>query len=327
MQTRSRVDVETLAAMYRTMYLIRRVEERIVEIYPSDEIKSPVHLAIGQESVAVGVCQALRPDDVLFGTYRSHAVYLAKGGDLRAFWAELYGKVTGCARGKGGSMHVVDVAHGFMGTSAVVGTNIAQAAGYAYAAKLRRTGQVVVAVFGDGATEAGAFHESLNVAQLRQLPILFVCENNGLAIHSRQSVRQAQDNIWQRAGLYGIPSERLDRPEVDRVHERATACVDEIRRGGGPRFLEVKTYRWRQHVGPSYDWGLGYREESEAEPWLRADELARVRALLEPGRRDGIEREVERAVEDAIEFAATSPFPAPTELLTDVYAGGERGGS
>jgi TPP-dependent pyruvate/acetoin dehydrogenase alpha subunit len=326
MQTRSRVDAETLAAMYRTMYLIRHVEERIVEIYPSDDIKSPVHLAIGQESVAVGVCASLRPDDVLFGTYRSHAVYLAKGGDLRAFWAELYGKATGCAKGKGGSMHVVDVAHGFMGTSAVVGTNIAQAVGYAYAARLRRTGQVVVAVFGDGATEAGAFHESLNVAQLRQLPILFVCENNGLAIHTRQAARQARDDIWQRAELYGIPSERLDSPEVERVYERASARVDEVRRGDGPRFLEVKTYRWRQHVGPSVDWALGYRDESEAEPWMRADELGRVRALLEPARRDRVEREVEAEVADAIAFAEASPFPPASELLTDVYAGGERGG-
>jgi TPP-dependent pyruvate/acetoin dehydrogenase alpha subunit len=321
MQTQTRVDAETLAAMYQAMDLIRRVEERVVDIYPSDKIKSPVHLAIGQESVAVGVCQALRPDDVLFGTYRSHAVYLAKGGDLRAFWAELYGKDTGCARGKGGSMHVIDVAHGFMGTSAVVGSAISQAAGYAYAAKLRRTGQVVVSFFGDGATEAGVFHESLNVAKLRELPILFVCENNGLAIHSRQSVRQAQDNIWQRAGLYGIPSERLERPEVERIYERASVWVDEIRRGGGPRFLEVKTYRWRQHVGPNHDWTLGYRDESEAEPWMRDDELARVGALLPADARARIEREVEAEVEDAIAFAEASPFPEPSELLTDVYAG------
>lgn len=326
MQTTTRVEASTLEAMYRTMYLIRRVEERIVDIYPSDKIKSPVHLAIGQESVAVGVCQALRPDDVLFGTYRSHAVYLAKGGDLRAFWAELYGKEDGCARGKGGSMHVVDVEHGFMGTSAVVGSSVSQAAGYAYAVKLRRTGQVVVAVFGDGATEAGVFHESLNVAKLRQLPILFVCENNGLAIHSRQSVRQARDNIWERAGLYGIPSERIERPDVTGIYERASSWIDEIRGGGGPRFLEVKTYRWRQHVGPNVDWALGYRDESEAAPWMADDELARVRAQLDPTALARLERETDAEVEAAIAFAEASPFPAPSELMTDVYAEGPSNG-
>src|SRR5947209_2166114 len=160
--------------LYRSLYRIRRLEEEIARAYPTDKIKSPVHLSIGQEAVAVGVCAALRPDDVVFGTYRGHATYLAKGGDLRAMVAELYGKVTGCARGKGGSMHLVDVAHGVMGTSAVVATTIPHAVGYAWALKQRRSDAVTVAFLGDGATEEGVFAEALNLASLKQAPVLFV---------------------------------------------------------------------------------------------------------------------------------------------------------
>src|SRR5262245_12617119 len=166
-------------ALYRSLLRIRRVEEEIARIYPTDRIKSPVHLSIGQEAVSVGVCEALEPADVAFGTYRSHALYLAKGGDLKRMLAELYGKVTGCARGKGGSMHLIDAAHGVMGASAVVASTIPQAVGYAYALKLRGTPAIVASFFGDGAVEEGVFHESIHFAALRRLPVLFVCENNG----------------------------------------------------------------------------------------------------------------------------------------------------
>src|SRR5439155_4707591 len=181
--------------LYRSLYRIRRVEEEIARVYPTDRIKSPVHLSIGQEAVSVGICSALRADDVVFGTYRGHALYLAKGGDLKQMVAELYGKVTGCARGKGGSMHLVDAAHGVMGASAVVGTTIPHAVGYAYAMKLRGEDRIVVSFFGDGATDEGVFDESLNFAALKRLPILFVCENNSYAIHTHQVRRQAQANI------------------------------------------------------------------------------------------------------------------------------------
>ena len=169
---------------YRSLYRIRRVEEEIAKIYPTDKIKSPVHLSIGQEGVAVGVCQALRPDDVVFGTYRGHALYLAKGGDLNQMIAELYGKITGCCKGKGGSMHLADVKHGFMGTSAVVGSTIPNAVGYAYGLKYQRQDRLVASFFGDGAVEEGVFHETLNFAALKRVPIIFICENNQYAIHS-----------------------------------------------------------------------------------------------------------------------------------------------
>ena len=185
--------------LYRSLYRIRRVEEEIAKVYSSDKIKSPVHLSIGQEAVSVAVCEALARRDVAFGTYRGHALYLAKGGDLNRMIAELYGKATGCAKGKGGSMHLIDTAAGLMGTSAVVGTTISNAVGYAYALACRREDRVVASFFGDGATEEGAFHESLNVAALKRLPIVFICENNGYAIHTHQSCRQARANIAERA--------------------------------------------------------------------------------------------------------------------------------
>src|SRR5918997_5171096 len=183
------------ARIFKSLYRIRRVEEEIARIYPTDKIKSPVHLSIGQEWIAVGVCEALRPGDIVFGSYRSHAYYLAKGGDLKKMFAELYGKATGCAKGKGGSMHLVDVAHGVMGASAVVGTTIPNALGYAYALKLQKRKNVVVSFFGDGATEEGGFHESMNLAAVLGLPVLFVCENNLFSSHLHIQLRQPKDSV------------------------------------------------------------------------------------------------------------------------------------
>ena len=191
------------------MLRIRLVEERVIELYPSDKIQSPVHLSIGQEAVAVGACHSLRPTDLLFGTYRGHAFYLAKGGDLNQLMAELYGKATGCGRGKAGSMHLAAPEVGMMGSSAVVASTTPHAVGAALAAKMRKTDQVIMAVFGDGATDQGVHHESLNFAALHQVPLLFLCENNGLAVHTRRETRQAYTLVEQSA-LYGIPSVRLE---------------------------------------------------------------------------------------------------------------------
>src|SRR5437588_4173959 len=196
--------------LYRSLYRIRRVEEEIARVYPTDRIKSPVHLSIGQEAVSVGVCEALRPCDVVFGTYRGHALYLARGGDLRQMIAELYGRATGCTKGKGGSMHLIAPESGVMGTSAVVGTTIANAVGHAYALRYRREESVVASFFGDGATEEGVFAESLNFAVLKRLPVLFVCENNQYAIHTHQGRRQGNPNICERAHAHGMPAERID---------------------------------------------------------------------------------------------------------------------
>ena len=305
--------------LYRSLYRIRRTEEEVARIYPSDKIKSPVHLSIGQESIPVAVCEALDRRDVVFGTYRGHALYLAKGGDLGRMMAELYGKVTGCARGKGGSMHLIDVAHGVMGASAVVASTIPQAVGYAYAAKLRGEGAIVASFFGDGAVEEGAFHESLLFATLKRLPILFVCENNFYAIHTPLDERQPLDNICERARAYGLPAERFDEDDVLVLHAGMRAAVAAIRAGGGPRFVECRTYRWREHVGPDEDFHLGYRERSEAAPWVARDSVARLGGLLEPGARRRIEDEVEAEIQAAVRFAEESPFPPEAELLADLF--------
>ncbi len=307
------------ALLYRSLYRIRRVEEEIARIYPTDRIKSPVHLSIGQEAVSVGVCAALRPDDVVFGTYRGHALYLAKGGDLRAMLAELYGKAIGCAGGKGGSMHLIDPEAGVMGTSAVVGTTIPNAVGHAYALRHRGEDAIVASFFGDGATEEGVFAESLNFAALKGLPVLFVCENNRYAIHTHQARRQAVPNICARARTHGVQAERIDDNDVLRLYERCLEVTDRIRNGGGPWLFEVMTYRWHEHVGPGRDYYLGFRCEEEARPWQANDQVQRLAGLVDAGERARIEEEVEDEIRTALTYAAASPFPGPEALYADVF--------
>jgi TPP-dependent pyruvate/acetoin dehydrogenase alpha subunit len=305
--------------LYHTLLRIRRLEEEIARCYPSDRIKSPVHLSIGQESVSVGIAEVLRPRDVVFGTYRGHALYLARGGDMRRMVAELYGKATGCAKGKGGSMHLIAADRGVMGMSAVVGTTIANAAGFAYALRFRRDDAIVASFFGDGATEEGVFAETLNFAVLKKLPILFVCENNLYAIHTHQSKRQGTPAICERARAFGMPAEQLDGHDLFALIDRARQVVAGIRAGQGPAFLEVMTYRWREHVGPGTDFHLGFRDESEALPWIGADVVRHLGEQLDPERRQRIESAVDEEIADAFAFAECSPFPAAEELLSDVF--------
>jgi TPP-dependent pyruvate/acetoin dehydrogenase alpha subunit len=308
------------ARFYRALYRIRRIEEEIAAVYPTDKIKSPVHLSIGQEAVSVGVCEALRPDDVVFGSYRSHALYLAKGGNLRRMIAELYGKADGCAKGKGGSMHLIDIEARVMGASAVVGTTIPQAVGFAYALKLQRKDSVVASFFGDGAVDEGVFHESLNFAALKGLPIIFVCENNRYAIHTHQSKRQKLDNICDRARAHGLPAEQIPNNDVQRIYECISQSVEQLRAGSlGPFFFECLTYRLKEHVGPNDDFQLGYRTREEAEAWVKSDPIEQLRAHLDAAERRRIEMEVEDEIKDAFAFAEQSPWPEAAELYTDVY--------
>ena len=313
---------ELIPRLYRSRFRIRRVEEEVARIYPTDKIKSPVHLSIGQEAVAVGVCDPLRKDDILFGTYRDHATYLAKGGDLRKMIAELYGKATGCAKGKGGSMHLIDVAVGAMGASAVVATTIPHAVGYAFALQLERSPRVVVSMFGDGAVDEGAFHESLNFAGARKLPVIFVCENNHYAIHSHHLARHASDNLCERARTYGMPAERIEGNDVLAIRERVAAAVEALRGGRpGPYFFECMTYRWKEHVGPNDDYEAGYRAKDELRPWVEGDPVRTLAPRVPEAARSRIHAEVEREIREAFDFAERSPFPAISELHTDVYTG------
>lgn len=299
--------------LFRECLRIRLAEEKVVELYPSDRIQSPVHLSIGQEAVAAAVCEPLRREDPLFGSYRSHAFYLAKGGSMREMFAELYGKATGGAGGKAGSMHLTAPEVGFMGSSAVVGSTIPHAVGYALAAKRKRTGQIVVAVFGDGATEEGIYHESLNFAALHSLPVLFVCENNGLAVHSRIEARQSY-RIGDHARVYGIPAVHCEEGwDPLRIHAQVAPLIEKVRSGAGPQLFECATYRYCEHVGIGDDHHVGYRSPEALLAWQERDPLIQDQAL-----RAALEPQVRKEVEDAAAFAEASPWPGPEDLLSDV---------
>lgn len=307
--------------LYMSMYRIRTVEQRVAQVYPSDKIKSPIHLSIGQEAVSVGVCSALGVQDTVFGTYRGHALYLAKGGDLNAMVAELYGKETGCTKGKGGSMHLIAPEHGVMGTSAIVASTIPHAIGFAYALKLRGKRAVVAVFFGDGAVEEGAYSESLNFAVVKQLPILFVCENNGYSIHTPLNKRQPSATICARAAAYGLGTARVPDGDIFRILDSAHTMVQAIRDGSGPKFVEYCVYRWREHVGPNEDFGSGYRDRAEAQPWFDNDPLDQVGGRLGEATRASIQAEVDDEVDAAFAFAESSPLPKPDQLLTHLFEG------
>ncbi len=311
---------DALAQIYQSLKLIRRVEEAVAEIYPTDKIKSPVHLSIGQEAVAVGVCDVLRADDVVSGTYRGHATYLAKGGDVDAMLAELYGKSGGCALGKGGSMHLIGMEHGILGTSAVVGSTVPIACGYAFALKREGKSRVVAAFHGDGATEEGAFWESLNFAALHKLPILFVCENNGYAIHEPLEKRWAVMDLCAKVAAFGLPVIKIDDGCVFAIRAATEAAIGRMRAGEGPQFMECKTYRWREHVGPADDHSVGYRPRAPLEAWQRNDQVVRLAAMVEPKRRAEIDAAIEHRIKSAIAYAEASPVAPDEELMNHVFA-------
>ncbi len=313
-------DPEMLARVYYSLRLIRRTEEEIARIYPSDKIKSPVHLSIGQESVSVGVCDALEKNDIMSATYRGHAAYLAKGGNLNQMFAELYGKGTGGAGGKAGSMHLIDMKAGVLGMSAVVGTTIPVAAGYALALKRENLGRVTVCFFGDGATEEGVFSETLNFASLHNLPILFVCENNGFAIHSPLSNRWAKEALCERVSTYSISTHEISDGDVFAIRQTAKAALNAIRSGEGPQFMECKTYRWREHVGPGEDYDEDYRSRDELTFWQKNDPLTTTAKMLTDLKRQAIDIDIEKKIAEAVKFAEDSPWPDSKELFSHVYA-------
>lgn len=319
------VNQEVIERLYKSMLLIRRIEMRIAEIYHTDAIKSPVHLSVGQESIAVGVCDPLEVDDIVSNTYRCHATYIAKGGNVNAMMAELYGKKTGCAGGKAGSMHLIDMNKGVLGASAVVGTTIPVAAGYALALQneAKETGRqrVVVALCGDGGTEEGCFYETINFAALRKLPIIFICENNRLAIHTPIEKRWATDRLCERIETYGIKTYKIDDADVFKVRDTVANLVADIRQNGsGPYFIECATYRWLEHVGPLDDHSDNYRCTKEYQSWKDNDQIARLANMLDEKTRSQIEDEVTRELQDAEKFAEESPYPAAEELYAHVYA-------
>lgn len=306
------------------MVLIRLAEERIGQLVESREIKTPCHLSIGQEAIPVGVCAALRQDDTAWGGHRSHGHYLAKGGDLNAMMAEIFGKATGCAQGRGGSMHLVAPDQGIFGTVPLVAATIPMAVGAALSAKLRGTDQVAVAFFGDGATDEGHFHESLNLAALYRLPVLFVCENNLYSTHMTLNERRVKDNIVESAALHGMPGLVVNGNDAVAVYQATYQAVERARTGEGPTLLECRTYRWRGHVGPALDLEVGQNRQQDLAEWMQKDPIMRLRERLrEEGLSDADFSEIERRIADeidaAVSFARQSPYPDESDLLHHVY--------
>lgn len=310
--------------LYFEMLRIRSIEEAIADRYSEQEMRCPVHLSIGQEAVAVGVCEALSPQDYALSGHRNHAHYLAKGGDLRAMLAELYGKATGCSRGVGGSMHLSDLAAGFIGATPIVGSTVPIAVGAALNSQMRSENRVVAIFFGDGAMEAGVVHESLNFASQKALPVLFVCENNLYSVYSGLGVRQPLNRaIVDVAKSHGIFSHQSTGNDVKKVLETAEAAIRHIKEERGPAFIEFSTYRWREHCGPNYDNDIGYRSEQEFEEWqkndpvlIQRDGLAKLNVFVEY---DKLAGEIQEEIDDAFEFAKSSAFPNLDSALADLY--------
>lgn len=305
------------------MLLIRRAEEAIARRYPEQKMRCPVHLSIGQEAAAVGVCAALGSADQAVSTHRSHAHYLAKGGDLDALIAELHGKATGCCGGRGGSMHLSDRDAGFLASTAIVGNSIPVGVGMALAQQVNGLADVTCVFLGDGAVEEGVFYESANFAAVRKLPVLFACENNLYSVYSPLSKRQpAGRSLAQLARTIGLVAETVDGNDVQAVHAAASAAVAALRAGGGPRFIEMTTYRWLEHCGPFDDDPLHYRPHGELEDWKRRDpirgELARLN--VDDAWLSHTERTIGARIEAAFAKAEAAPFPAPESARSGIYA-------
>ncbi len=311
--------------MLRTMLLIRAFEEKADELFAQGRVHGTMHLSIGQEAVATGVCAALRSDDYILSTHRGHGHCLAKGADVRLMMAEFLGKETGYCRGRGGSMHIADVESGNLGANGIVAGGLPLATGVGLSIQMRRTGQVCVAFFGDGAASEGAFHESLNLASIWRLPVVFVCENNHYAMSMPVTRSMNIERISQRAGAYGIPGDTVDGMDLPRVHEAARAAVDRARAGEGPMLLECVTYRYKGHSKSDTQ---RYRAKDEVEAWRRRDPIARFVAALQgegvlsADAASRMEQETRAAIDDALRFAETSPEPDVATLMDGVYAPG-----
>jgi len=320
-------DKSDLMDLWKRMKRIRFVEETIARRYSEQKMRCPTHLSVGQEAVAVGVCSALITSDQAVSTHRAHAHYLAKGGNLKAMIAEIYGKATGCSAGKGGSMHLIDLSVGFLGSTAIVANSIPIAVGAALSSQMLNKELVACVFFGDAAVEEGVFHEVANFAVVRNLPVLFICENNLYSVYSPLSVRKPKDyKILKFVAGYGISVGHGDGNDVECVYSLTEKALQHIRNGKGPYFLEFSTYRWLEHCGPTYDNDIGYRTEEEFQEWKAKDPVqCSEEALLKSGqltKQDitGVKQELIEEIDEAFTFAETSPFPDVKEMSQGVYA-------
>ena len=322
-QSADGAEASELRRLYEQMVLLRKFDERVGELFRRAKLPGFVHLYIGEEAIATGVCAVLRVDDYITSTHRGHGHYIAKGGDVKACMAELYGKDVGCCRGKGGSLHVADTSVGMLGANGIVAANLPIAVGAAYgAAKVRKTDQVVAAFFGDGATNEGAFHEAANLAGAWKLPVVFVCENNYYGVGTRLGAVSASESLVERAGAYGMPAISLDGNDVLAVREAAREAVARARAGEGPTFLECRTWRHRAHVEGEQP---KYWDEQERNSWLERDPLSTfasqlvTRGVLPAEAIAEIDTAAVAQVDEAVEYAEAQSYPAETDALLDVF--------
>jgi len=314
---------DTLLSMYASMLRVRLFEERARELFQHGRIPGFLHTSVGQEAVAVGVAAALRPDDYVLSTHRGHGHLVAKGGSLRGLMAELYGKANGICHGKGGTMHIADVSVGYLGANGVLASGCVIAPGVGMSIKQRKSGQVVVTFFGDGAANRGPFHEGVNLAALWTLPVVFVCENNRWASSTAHALSTAGGSIAARGAGYGIPGERVDGNDVLAVHDAVTRAAERARGGDGPSLIEAHTIRWVGHFegDPQV-----YRGRDEVEEGRRRDPIARLeqvlteRDLLDAAQAARIRESVAAEIDDAVAHAEASALPRGEDALTDLFA-------
>lgn len=317
-------DKALLIALHRDLLKVRITEETLAERYRQQEMRTPAHFGTGQEAVAVGVCHALRPDDVVFSHHRGHNHFLARGGDVYRLAAELYGRADGCSGGRGGSVHLTALEKGFIATSAILGETVAAAVGAALAFYMDKADRVAVTFFGEGTMDEGAFYEALNYAAIKRLPVLFVCENNLYATESPMKVRQAPGtDLCDRVRAFKIDASRLDGNDALEVYRAAQEAVVQLRGGDGPYFLECTTYRWREHVGPFFDHELNrdYRSKEELEQWMERCPVKRSgERLVQYGFATGNELEawhsaMQVEVNRAVDRARNAPWPKVSTLF------------
>lgn len=312
--------------LYRHMLRLRLIEEEIAERYSEQEMRCPVHLSIGQEATAVGVAAVLRRDDQVVSTHRCHGHYLAKGGDLKAMLAEMYGRAAGCCGGRGGSMHLFDPDVGVLTTLPIVASSIPIGVGAALAIRQQGKDAVAVAFIGDASVEEGVFHESANFASLKKLPIVFVLENNLFSVYTDLKDRQPPRPLTSVAEAHGMAAVNVDGNDVEAVTAHAGDAIGRARAGEGPTLMVCDTYRWREHCGPDYDNDLGYRKPEEFEEWKARCPVETLRAKLisrnelTPEDDESLAVAIKREIADAFEFARNAPFPEPEDGEEFVYA-------
>lgn len=305
--------------LYEKLFRIRESEKEIIKHYNESEMKTPMHMSLGSEAIAVGVCEALGKQGQFFCSYRSHAVYLTNTGETDAFFAELYGKSTGIVKGRGGSMHLSSPKTGFFGASAIVASTLPPAIGAAYANKMKSSDKVVCVFFGDGAIDEGSFWESLNMACLMKLAVLFVCEDNGYAVHNPTSARHGYSSIAKIVEKFNCNVYVSDSTDVEKIHHLARRAVNDIKKSSRPSFLHLKYYRYLRHVGTEEDFAAGYRQRNEFERWLKIDPVKIQRekiAKLGIGNKkiQALENKIIRKIKKSIQLAKSSPFPSKEHL-------------